>query len=90
LTKKGAVRLYEISKKIRMERSATMPKMTVDPNYCKGCGLCIAACPKKIIRFSENINAKGYHYAECFNQEACIACKMCYNTCPDVAITIEK
>jgi len=72
------------------ERSATMPRMTVDPNYCKGCGLCIAACPKKIIRFSENINAKGYNYAECFEQEKCIACKMCYVTCPDVAITIEK
>jgi len=67
-----------------------MPKMTVDPTYCKGCGLCIAACPKKIIRFSENINAKGYHYAECFEQDKCIACKMCYVTCPDVAITVEK
>ncbi|MFO7896734.1 MAG: ferredoxin family protein [Candidatus Cloacimonadales bacterium] len=67
-----------------------MARMTVDPNYCKGCGLCIAACPKKIIAFSEKINAKGYHYAECIDQEACIACKLCYTTCPDVAITIEK
>ena len=45
-----------------------MPKMTVDPNYCKGCGLCIIACPKKIIRLSENINAKGYNYAECIDR----------------------
>lgn len=67
-----------------------MPKMTVDPMYCKGCGLCIAVCPKKIIRFSENINAKCYHYAECFDQDSCIACKMCYQTCPDCAITVEK
>jgi len=67
-----------------------MPKMTVDPNYCKGCGLCIIACPRKIIRLSENINAKGYNYAECIEQEKCTACKMCYITCPDVAITIEK
>ncbi len=40
--------------------------------------------------FSEEINAKGYHYSECFDQEACIACKLCFTTCPDVAITIEK
>ena len=53
-----------------------MPKMTVDPNYCKGCGLCIIACPRKIIRLSENINAKGYNYAECIEQEKCTACKM--------------
>lgn len=67
-----------------------MARMTVNPKYCKGCGLCIDICPKKIIRFSVNINEKGYNYAECFDQEACIACKMCYTICPDVAITIEK
>lgn len=67
-----------------------MARMTVNPKYCKGCGLCIGICPKKIIRFSVNINEKGYNYAECFDQEACIACKMCYTICPDVAITIEK
>ena len=67
-----------------------MARVTIDPNYCKGCGLCIEACPKKILQFSENINAKGYHYAECKDQEKCIACKFCYTVCPDVAITIEK
>jgi len=67
-----------------------MARMTVDPNYCKGCGLCIVACPKKIIHFSDSINVKGYHFSECFDQEACIACKLCYTTCPDVAITVEK
>ncbi|MDP8232487.1 MAG: 4Fe-4S binding protein [Candidatus Zophobacter franzmannii] len=35
-----------------------MAKMTVNPEYCKGCGLCINACPKKIIAFSENITTK--------------------------------
>ncbi|MCB5251645.1 MAG: ferredoxin family protein [Candidatus Cloacimonadaceae bacterium] len=67
-----------------------MPRVTVDPFYCKGCGLCIIACPKKILQFSEDINDKGYHYAECINQEVCTACRLCYITCPDVAITIEK
>ncbi|MCF7858222.1 MAG: 4Fe-4S binding protein [Candidatus Cloacimonetes bacterium] len=67
-----------------------MARMIVDANLCKGCGLCIPACPKKIIKFSEKINTKGYHYAECVDQSACIACKLCYVACPDVAITIEK
>ncbi|RLC52720.1 MAG: tungsten formylmethanofuran dehydrogenase [Candidatus Cloacimonadota bacterium] len=67
-----------------------MAKMMVDPYYCKGCGLCIPVCPKKIIRFSEDFNEKGYHYAECFDQEKCIACKLCYVVCPDAAITVEK
>lgn len=67
-----------------------MPKVTIDPKYCKGCGLCIDACPKKILKFSEDINDKGYHYAECIDNSKCITCKMCYTVCPDVAITIEK
>jgi len=67
-----------------------MPRVTIDPNYCKGCGLCIDACPKKILAFSDKINAKGYHYAMCVDQDKCIGCRFCYTTCPDVAITIEK
>ncbi len=67
-----------------------MAKMTVDPFYCKGCGLCIATCPKKIIAFTKDINHMGYNYAECVDQAQCIACKMCYQVCPDAAITIEK
>jgi len=82
--------VYHRKEKNKKSEVFDMPRMTVDPNYCKGCGLCIIACPKKIIRLSENINAKGYNYAECIEQEKCTACKMCYITCPDVAITIEK
>ncbi len=67
-----------------------MARVTVDPKYCKGCGLCIHVCPKKVLKFSDKINAKGYYYSECINQEGCIACKMCYTICPDTAIKIEK
>ncbi|MCK4820337.1 4Fe-4S binding protein, partial [bacterium] len=40
-----------------------MARITVDPFYCKGCVLCIEACPKNIIRLSDKFNEKGYHYA---------------------------
>lgn len=62
----------------------------VDKNRCKGCGLCVDSCPKKIIRLSVSINQKGYHYAEQFDPAKCIACKMCAQTCPDVAIYVFK
>lgn len=67
-----------------------MAKMTVDEFYCKGCGLCIDACPKEILALADHLNAQGYHPAECIDQEACTACTMCYVACPDGAITIEK
>lgn len=67
-----------------------MFKVTVDRDRCKGCELCTAACPKKILVMSKEINAKGYFFATITDQSLCIGCKMCALTCPDVAITIEK
>ncbi len=67
-----------------------MAKMTVDEYYCKGCGLCIDACPMKILEFAPHLNEQGYHPVVCRSPEECNACTLCYVTCPDGAITIEK
>ena len=41
-----------------------MAKITVKADTCKGCGLCMTACPRKIIGFDrDKINSKGYHPA---------------------------
>jgi len=66
-------------------------KVTVREDICKGCELCIAVCPKKIMAIdSGKLNAKGYNTAHCIDQEACIACAMCALMCPDSAIQVEK
>lgn len=65
-------------------------KLEFAENYCKGCSLCVDACPKKILRLSENTNPKGYHYVECFKPEECIACAFCATMCPDCVITVYK
>ena len=68
-----------------------MVKLTIDENRCKGCGLCVRACPKKILELSKTkLNAKGYHPSELLDQDACIACAACARTCPDMVIRIEK
>lgn len=68
-----------------------MVKVFIDENLCKGCGLCVRACPKGIIELAKaKINAKGYHPAEVVDMEACIGCTSCARTCPDVVIRIEK
>ena len=37
-----------------------MPRIIVDDTYCKGCGLCVRACPKKLLQLSKTkLNAKG-------------------------------
>lgn len=55
---------------------------------CKQCDYCISYCPTKVLAYSENINAKGYHYpivAE-GKESACIYCKFCDLICPELAI----
>ncbi len=68
-----------------------MNKVTFNVDLCKGCGLCVQACPKKIIALSnDTLNKKGYHPACITDQEKCIACAMCASMCPDVVIKVEK
>lgn len=68
-----------------------MIKVTVNELVCKGCGLCVRACPKGVLALSRTkLNAKGYHPAEVTDAASCIGCASCARTCPDVAIRIEK
>lgn len=39
-----------------------MVKVTINENLCKGCGLCVRACPKGVLALAKDkLNAKGYH-----------------------------
>lgn len=68
-----------------------MPRITVNETVCKGCELCVGACPRKLIELDRSrINAKGYHPATMTDQEKCTGCAMCATMCPDVAITVER
>jgi 2-oxoglutarate ferredoxin oxidoreductase subunit delta len=67
-----------------------MPKgaIVVDVERCKGCGLCIAACPQKVLAFSGSHNRSGYDVAHMERPEACVGCGLCALTCPDIAIEV--
>ncbi len=68
-----------------------MAKAIFNADVCKGCGLCVEACPKKIIALmTDKINAKGYHPADITDEAACIGCAFCATMCPDCVITVEK
>ena len=68
-----------------------MAKLTISKDGCKGCGLCVMSCPKKILKVSDKIsNKNGYFIVEIIDESACIACANCAIMCPDIAITIEK
>ena len=65
-----------------------MPGVIIDKNHCKGCEMCVKACPQKVLAMSKQIGIKGYFYAELVDSSRCIGCKICAITCPDVAIEV--
>lgn len=67
-----------------------MPKVTVNNEICKGCEMCVIACPKDILELDKSVtNSKGYHPAHITDESLCIACGSCTIMCPDVAIIVE-
>jgi len=68
-----------------------MAIVRINELLCKGCGLCVRACPKQILELSKTkLNPKGYHPSEITDIDACTACASCARTCPDVVIEIER
>jgi len=67
-----------------------MNHVIINPDECKGCRLCVEACPKGCLLIGSTINKIGYQYAE-FRGGNCTACGICYYQCPELGtITVIK
>jgi 2-oxoglutarate ferredoxin oxidoreductase subunit delta len=63
-------------------------QLRVDTEECKGCGLCVEACPSKVIALNEHLNHYGYHTAV-YAGAGCTGCGICFMVCPEPsAITV--
>uniref|UniRef100_UPI004055C6A5 4Fe-4S dicluster domain-containing protein n=1 Tax=Alistipes sp. TaxID=1872444 RepID=UPI004055C6A5 len=62
----------------------------VDKERCKGCGVCVAACPFNVLALSAEVNSKGYPVAHMANPDACTGCASCGISCPDACITVYR
>ena len=65
-----------------------MEKASANTELCKGCRLCVGACPKQAIIPLETVNKKGYEIIR-IEQESCIGCGICYKVCPDYVFSVE-
>ena len=56
-------------------------KLVINTAWCKGCGICVAFCPKKVLDCKAKVKI--------VNLDACIYCGQCEMRCPDYAIYLE-
>jgi 2-oxoglutarate ferredoxin oxidoreductase subunit delta len=64
-------------------------KVTISAKYCKGCKLCLAACPRKALKLSGRRTHSGVEIIEWDSKKGCTACLLCTLMCPDAAITVK-
>jgi len=62
----------------------------VNQEMCKGCNLCVVACPTNVLALNKNVNVKGYNFSFMENAEECIGCASCADVCPDACITVYR
>ncbi len=61
----------------------------IETDRCKGCGLCVAACPLKILVLkTSSVNSKGYQPAMVNDPDGCTGCGSCSLMCPDSVIAV--
>ena len=62
----------------------------VDETYCKGCELCVEACPQEVLGLAmDRLTAKGYHPAY-LKADGCTGCAICALVCPEAAFTVYR
>ncbi len=65
-------------------------RIVVSELYCKGCELCVGACPQEALQLAaDRITVKGYHPAA-LKSDACTGCGICALVCPEAAITVYR
>ncbi|MDR0708629.1 MAG: 4Fe-4S dicluster domain-containing protein [Spirochaetaceae bacterium] len=63
-------------------------KVIIDRELCKGCLLCIRACPVKGVEQDAQPNLSGSYPSFPAHLENCIACTNCFEVCPDICIEV--
>lgn len=72
------------------KKSEPLGKIYIIENRCKGCGLCVEYCPRRVLKMSDKFNSKGYHLPLVDEPSACVGCHFCEELCPEFAIICEN
>jgi len=67
----------------------TFHPLDIAIDRCKGCELCVDACPKAVLALDLTIvNRLGHHPIRLTDAAACTSCALCARICPDAVFTV--
>jgi 2-oxoglutarate ferredoxin oxidoreductase subunit delta len=67
----------------------TFEPLDIAEDRCKGCSLCVEACPKHVLALDETVvNVLGYHPVRLIDAAGCTSCVICARICPDSVFTV--
>ena len=62
--------------------------VVIAADRCKGCELCVEACPPRVLVMSREVNQMGYRYPEL--TPGCTGCTACQLVCPDFVFEVYR
>ena len=71
-----------------METIESRGTVTIALERCKGCELCVPACPPGVLSMSEAVNEMGFRYPEL--RPGCTGCRACLLVCPDFVFEVYR
>jgi 2-oxoglutarate ferredoxin oxidoreductase subunit delta len=71
-----------------MNAKITRGTVVMAAERCKGCEICVAACPPGVLEMSDQVNSLGYLLPVLL--PGCTACSACARVCPDLVFEVYK
>ena len=65
-----------------MAKKKKLKRHLINRDWCKGCGICVAVCPKNVLELDTKDKAVAARTQDC------IACQLCEEICPDLAVEV--
>jgi 2-oxoglutarate ferredoxin oxidoreductase subunit delta len=69
---------------------ASLVRVSIDQERCKGCGYCVEFCPREVLKMSQEFNSKGYPLPSAEDESRCLECGFCEAICPEFAVTVRR
>jgi 2-oxoglutarate ferredoxin oxidoreductase subunit delta len=71
-----------------MTAKITRGTVVLAAERCKGCEICVDACPPGVLQMSAQVNELGYLLPELL--PGCTGCSACARVCPDLVFEVYR